>query len=310
MMGGLFCYPAEKSYTLNNRKYTVSRLLGEGGFSFTGNREISIFKKFDHPNILRLIDHATIKSKTVPDAQEILILMPFIKDGTLQDILDRQRTVHGKECTTSVFNQRQSLTMFRQICEGIAQFHHSDPPLAHRDIKPGNVLLADSNNNNNNNNSSNSSSSSNKIPILMDFGSTGPARLTVTSRKQALEIQEDADQHSTPLYRAPELFDVSSDCQLDERTDIWALGCLLYSMAFNKSPFESSSEDKSGSIALSVISGQFEIPKSHSFSKELIDLIRSMLQLNIQDRPSIDHTQKTKKKKTVKSSTLANNNNR
>ncbi len=33
-------------------------------------------------------------------------------------------------------------------------------------------------------------------------------------------------------YRAPELFDVQSDCVIDTKTDVWSLGCTLYAMAY------------------------------------------------------------------------------
>eukprot|EP01133_Synstelium_polycarpum_P002326 gene2326-2635_t len=122
----------------------------------------------------------------------------------------------------------------------------------------------------------------------MDFGSTTEARIEVTSRKMALAVQEEAEQHSTPFYKAPELFDVPSDCIIDERTDIWALGCLLYAMSFNKSPFESSVDEKSGSIALTVMSGQINIPNECRFSNNIIQLIKRMLVLPINERPFID----------------------
>ena len=40
-------------------------------------------------------------------------------------------------------------------------------------------------------------------------------------------LQEDAEAHCTAPYRAPELFDVPSHCIIDERVDVWSLGCLL-----------------------------------------------------------------------------------
>lgn len=63
--------------------------------------------------------------------------------------------------------------------------------------------------------------------VLMDFGSVQEGRRTVRSRSEALAIQEEAEAHATAPYRAPELFDMSSNCTIDERVDTWSLGCLL-----------------------------------------------------------------------------------
>lgn len=43
--------------------------------------------------------------------------------------------------------------------------------------------------------------------------------------------QEDAEAHCTAPYRPPELFDVPSHCAVDERVDVWSLGCLLCALA-------------------------------------------------------------------------------
>lgn len=76
------------------------------------------------------------------------------------------------------------------------------------------------------------------MPVLMDFGSIAPAERRVRGRSEALAVQDEASQHSTLPFRAPELFDVASDAVLDQRTDVWSLGCLLYALRFGYSPFE------------------------------------------------------------------------
>ena len=60
---------------------------------------------------------------------------------------------------------------------------------------------------------------------------------------------------STAPYRSPELWDVASECVIDEKIDIWSLGCTLYACMLGKSPFESAIEESGGSLMLAVMSG-------------------------------------------------------
>lgn len=75
-------------------------------------------------------------------------------------------------------------------------------------------------------------------PVLMDFGSVAVAECLIEGRTDALAVQDEAARHSTLPFRAPELFDVASDARLDQRTDVWSLGCLLYALRYGFSPFE------------------------------------------------------------------------
>ena len=75
-------------------------------------------------------------------------------------------------------------------------------------------------------------------PVLMDFGSVAVAECLIEGRTDALAVQDEAARHSTLPFRAPELFDVASDAHLDQRTDVWSLGCLLYALRYGFSPFE------------------------------------------------------------------------
>ncbi|KAF9925852.1 hypothetical protein FBU30_004440 [Linnemannia zychae] len=137
-------------------------------------------------------------------------------------------------------------------------------PFAHRDIKPANVLIADDG----------------QTPVLMDFGSMARARIKIQTRQQALYEQDVAAEKSSMPYRAPELFDVKTGSTLDEKVDIWSLGCTLYAMAYGTSPFETNQINQGGSIALAVLNGTVRFPtvdQADRYSSELRDLIKAML---------------------------------
>lgn len=115
---------------------------------------------------------------------------------------------------------------------------------AHRDIKPGNIMIADTG----------------TQPILMDLGSLAPSPTAITSRAMALQVQDQAAEHSTMPYRAPELFDVKTGTVVDTKVDIWSLGCTLYACLVGKSPFEARSEETGGSLSLCVLGGDWRFP--------------------------------------------------
>ncbi|KAJ2988907.1 hypothetical protein NUW54_g8961 [Trametes sanguinea] len=143
-------------------------------------------------------------------------------------------------------------------------------PYAHRDLKPGNIMISDENQ-----------------PILMDFGSTMKARIKIENRSQALLQQDIAAEQSTMAYRAPELFDVKTGITLDEKVDIWSLGCTLYALAYSHSPFENTqTTEQGGSIAMAVMGAQYKHQPS-AYSQGLRNLIDSMLKVNPKDRPDI-----------------------
>lgn len=144
-------------------------------------------------------------------------------------------------------------------------------PYAHRDIKPGNVMISDEGE-----------------PILMDFGSTLKARISITTRQIGLAQQDLAAEQSTMSYRAPELFDVKTGTTLDEKVDIWSLGCMLYAMAYGHSPFETNQTlEQGGSMALAVMNAQYKHPAGTSYLQGLRDLIDFALKADPAERPNI-----------------------
>jgi len=119
----------------------------------------------------------------------------------------------------------------------------------------------------------------------MDFGSARKARIEIKDKRTAQQVQDEAAEHCSMPYRAPELFDVSAHNTIDEKIDIWSLGCTLYTMAYGESPFERTVRG-GGSIGLAIMNGQYVIPGG-LYSTLLENLISSMLQVNPHQRPTI-----------------------
>ncbi|KAL2357704.1 kinase-like domain-containing protein [Cryomyces antarcticus] len=159
---------------------------------------------------------------------------------------------------------------------------------AHRDIKPGNIMIDDDG----------------KTPILMDLGSLAPSPTPITSRSLALAVQDQAAEHSTMPYRAPELFDVKTGSTIDTKVDIWSLGCTLYACLVGKSPFEARSEETGGSLSMCVLGGDWRFPDEGQRGKQkattaaapcqdvisdgVKDVVRKCLQVEPAERPDVD----------------------
>eukprot|EP01112_Ceratiomyxa_fruticulosa_P021727 TRINITY_DN7755_c0_g1_i1.p1 TRINITY_DN7755_c0_g1~~TRINITY_DN7755_c0_g1_i1.p1 ORF type:complete len:273 (-),score=24.25 TRINITY_DN7755_c0_g1_i1:60-878(-) len=238
----------------------------------SATQEIKVFTevaKNTNPNILSLVDHCICPSNVARGSNECLFLLPFYKHGTLQDAIDNHRRKNGLSSTRSLFTPNEALTIFRGICNGVLALHSYTPPLVHRDLKPANVLLS-------------KSVGKNPVPVIMDFGSVGEARVEIKDHRQELAFGVLIEQHSTPQYRPPELFHLSQDKPIDERTDVWTLGCILFCMIFNRSPFEDS--QSSGSVALAVLS-DVRYPPAEPIWEDSIQLIKSLLKQDLSQRP-------------------------
>lgn len=122
---------------------------------------------------------------------------------------------------------------------------------AHRDIKPGNIMIDDDG----------------RMPILMDLGSLAPSPIPITSRSQAIAVQDTAAEHCTMPYRAPELFDVKTGSVIDTKVDIWSLGCTMYACLVGKSPFEARSDETGGSLSICVLGGDWRWPGEGNATK-------------------------------------------
>jgi serine/threonine protein kinase len=254
---------AGKSSSLSSSPYAVKRMICvEKEQLSMAKHEIEVYEMFrgeEHEHLLKLLDHYVAPSPIHPHGHEVYLLFNYYPK-TLHDLVNEMRN-RGE-----VFTEEEVLLLFNQICEGVLAFHTRDPPLAVRDIKAANVLLT-----------------SEPIQcLLMDFGSVAPARQVVENKREAMNLQEEAETTITPSCRPVELFDVRVGLEIDERTDVWGLGTVLYFIAFQNFAFDAAQ----GSVHLAALNGITSFPVVGDFSSDFKDLIQRMCS-PLDERPTL-----------------------
>src|SRR5207245_1132539 len=107
--------------------------------------------------------------------------------------------------------------------------------------------------------------------VLCDFGSCAPVKEAATSLAECRLLEEDIQKHTTLQYRSPEMIDVYRKLPIDEKSDIWALGVLLYKLCYYTTPFEEQGQ-------LAILNASFKFPAYPLFSDRLKSLIGEWIQ--------------------------------
>ncbi|CZR66236.1 related to serine/threonine kinase ARK1 [Phialocephala subalpina] len=189
---------------------------------------------------------------------EVFLLMEFCNGGGLIDFMNTR--------LQNRLTEPEILKIFSDVAEGVACMHYLKPPLLHRDLKVENVLIT--------------STSHSRRFKLCDFGSTAPPRPAATTAAECRLIEDDVQKHTTLQYRSPEMVDVYRKLPIDEKSDIWALGVLLYKLCYYTTPFEAQGQ-------LAILNASFKFPSYPPFSDPLKKLIASMLKEKPTSRPNI-----------------------
>ncbi|CAK7265374.1 Ark- serine/threonine protein kinase [Sporothrix epigloea] len=198
---------------------------------------------------------------------EVFLLMEYCDGGGLMDFMNT-RLQHR-------LTEPEILNIFSDVAEGVACMHYLKPPLLHRDLKVENVLISKGS-------SGKSGGNSQRRRFkLCDFGSAAPPKAAPVSVVECRLLDEDVQKHTTLQYRSPEMIDVYRRQPIDEKSDIWALGVLLYKLCYYTTPFE----DQSSQLA--ILNASYRFPSHPVFSDRLKMLIASMLRENMDARPNI-----------------------
>ena len=200
-------------------------------------REATVLANLRHPNLPRVTDHFVIEGKGQ------YLVMDFVQGEDLKERLMRENKLPEKEV----------ILIGVAICDALIYLHNLDPPVIHRDIKPGNIKIAPAGE-----------------VYLVDFGLVKVARDSQATTSGARGL--------TPGFSPPEQYGTG---RTDGRSDIYALGATLYAALTGTAP-----ED-----GLAIAINQTQLTKvrdrSPKTSRQLSAAIEKALSVQSEDRYQI-----------------------
>ncbi len=156
-------------------------------------REVQIMAQVRHPNVLQIHDYGTFAAKEGDQEEIKYIVMEYVSGGDLRSSMSEEGFFPEEDRVKDWLSR-----YFLPLLEGVKALHGAG--IIHRDLKPENVLLCEN------------------VPKIADFGLARSSQFKPITR--SIEMQ------GTPFYKSPEHFlDLK---RTDERTDIYALGKILY----------------------------------------------------------------------------------
>ncbi len=166
-------------------------------------QEAMAASKIDHQNVIRIYEF------NVPEQGQPYLVMDFIEGLSLADFIDLNGPIE----------MRRAVSLMGIICDGLQRAHEAG--VVHRDLKPGNIMLL-------------KDSSGKQTLKIVDFG----IAKVLTEDANGHALTQTGEVFGSPLYMSPE------QCYgkpLDNRSDLYSLGCVMYEMCTGNPPIKGSS---------------------------------------------------------------------
>eukprot|EP01063_Lacrimia_lanifica_P004773 TRINITY_DN12715_c0_g1_i1.p1 TRINITY_DN12715_c0_g1~~TRINITY_DN12715_c0_g1_i1.p1 ORF type:complete len:709 (+),score=158.55 TRINITY_DN12715_c0_g1_i1:137-2263(+) len=196
--------------------------------------------------LLQTLDHPNIIRyvESFETQAGLRMVMEYASRGDLHQVIQARK---GRR-----LSETQILDWFLQLCLGVKHLHEKH--ILHRDIKTSNILLSDK-----------------SLIKIGDFGISKVLAHTMQFARTCV---------GTPYYMSPEI------CQnrpYNNRSDVWAMGCVLYELCTLKHAFEANSIN---GLIQEILRGRYA-PIHVSYTDELKDLIGCMLNRQAEKRPNV-----------------------
>ncbi len=155
----------------------------------------------DHPNIARVLDAGATESGRP------FFVMELVKGIKITDY-----------CDQNDLSTRERLNLFIKVCHAVQHAHQKG--VIHRDLKPSNVMVT--------------LHDGEAVPKVIDFGIAKATGQRLTGKTLFTRYEQ---MIGTPAYMSPEQAAISG-LDVDTRTDVYALGVLLYELLTGVTPFD------------------------------------------------------------------------
>jgi tRNA A-37 threonylcarbamoyl transferase component Bud32 len=178
--------------------------------------EAQITAQLEHPNVVPVHDLGLD-----PDGRAYFS-MKLVRGQSLEAILEKR--LAGDAATLSEFGLRRLLDVFLQVCQAMEYAHARG--VIHRDLKPANIMVGDFGE-----------------VLVMDWGVAKLKGRTESLLDDVTSVRAGNDALATqfgavigtPTYMSPEQ---AKGLNVDERTDLYALGVMLYEILCGQCPFD------------------------------------------------------------------------
>ena len=162
----------------------------------------------DHPNIARVYDGGTTETG------QPFFVMELVNGLPITDYCDRKR-----------LPVKARLELFVAVCQAVQHAHQKG--IIHRDLKPSNVMVTEVD--------------GRPTPKVIDFGVAKATEFDLTDQS----LGDTGAIVGTPTYMSPEQADPSS-MDIDTRTDVYALGVILYELLAGSPPLDAAQFKRGG----------------------------------------------------------------
>ena len=197
-------------------------------------QEAQAASRLDHANLVAVYDYG------VGDDSQPFIVMDYVDGISLASIIAKD----------GAMDVPRALDIFVQIADAINYAHQEG--VIHRDIKPGNIIIEHKDD-------------GNDYVKIIDFGI---AKVLYAESAATQELTQTGEVFGSPLYMSPEQ---GQGKTLDARTDIYAIGCVMYETLTGKPPFSGANPIQTilkhindDPLPINVVRGNDDVPVSLS----------------------------------------------